>query len=1369
MFQQEQFGQQPGLISEEERARRLRELRAQREENQRAQTWQQAMEPQEVVAGERAVQGPQEVTEEWLGPTTPVGPQDPQGDVEAPEDRTLGDVVKDTGRAVVRGAAGAVNETTSFFTFGKFRPIDEDRLPEIESDHGAYQFVEGMSQFLTGMVGAGKVLKPLQLGRRAYRVMRGAGIGKRVAKPVALMVPAEAASVVTDFVAFNPYEERLADLVASSGPEFARPIGEWLASNEDDPELWARTKAAMEGAMVGLALGATIEGATRLVRIVGLHKRFKRGSLDDETTKRLARETADAEFDYDDAIAIYHGKDESVLALRNVEDLELDPTPFIHNIENIDPGDIGEFMWHAGTKGKDILREGLKSRHQLGGQSGLGGGSVHTVSVTYSREHAENIHEMQRLVTRIAKNEASIDDVVEHFEFYWWEDLDLHPIIESLEPHIGRNNVKRLLGVGEDSDWEDFLLRKGVNEDDHLTPIQYMELEAEAFADAWRQVEESLPTKDAQEALMKLATELDAKDPEPIRRTLIVHADGVRGIIDQFAQYDLEDLNIFQVGARKGVQPIELRPLEADIPHPGQSTTLPLDYEIQLHPDDVEHLDRIINRNERQTADLDTIIRAREGSVRKLPQAKIEKAVKEYRKALDEGADYFDLQQQWGINLGHLVKNYEDTKVLSKAVEEALKKEHMGARFLDSAAPKTYEELHERALTKFKEVFGNGATLDDLRNWAADLGSSNLDEAAVNLDAGFMVLHALAGDISRVARALDLMDGPEAVGLQGLLEEMVEAFADIQLRVLGGRSESGRLLNFMKKAGQLPSEVGKAAQEALQAGAETAGGRSALTPAQARELARNLRMAEGNPELIRKVLEHTVNVHRNWDNDPRLMDKINWFRTNMLLSGPKTFLVNAISNAITLFQVPVEHMWAGLRSGNRELVDYGRDEIGGIFSSISEAFSMARKSWTSDMNILDPSFRTDDGLTAMGPSPLNTIGQWAKTMVGVPGRALMATDEFFKQHSYRGHVLAQAKATAREDAVTRGLRRGTKEFHEYVAKRAAEALEGAFTKEGHALNPFALENSRYVTFQNELGYGFGQTIQRAVNEHPFLRFILPFVRTPVNLFRFTWQRTPVLGRFQRQLREDLAAGGYRAEIAKARLEAGWVLWGSAAVLAMGGHITGGGPFNPNVRKQWRDLGNQPYSFRLPSGEQISFHRGDPQFTPLGIIADAVEAAGELGEEDATQVGFAVATAIAASATSKTFLTGLSEVFEALGDGHPEVVKRTLTNMATSFTPNFLNQINADEVFREARSLVDEFRRRLPGFSDQLEPRRNLFGEPVLKPAMAFGMEFGGVGDYVNRFLNPFTTMKVEEDWVTFLALTDLGMALPYPQLTRMEG
>src|SRR5690625_7984485 len=96
---------------------------------------------------------------------------------------------------------------------------------------------------------------------------------------------------------------------------------------------------------------------------------------------------------------------------------------------------------------------------------------------------------MQRLVTRIAKNEASIDDVVEHFEFYWWEDLDLHPIIESLEQHIGRNNVKRLLGVGEDSDWEDFLLRKGVNVGDRLTPIKYMKLMPEASAHAWRKVQ----------------------------------------------------------------------------------------------------------------------------------------------------------------------------------------------------------------------------------------------------------------------------------------------------------------------------------------------------------------------------------------------------------------------------------------------------------------------------------------------------------------------------------------------------------------------------------------------------------------------------------------------------------------------------------------------------------------------------------------------------------------------------------------------------------------------------------------------------------------------------------------------------------------
>jgi hypothetical protein len=100
---------------------------------------------------------------------------------------------------------------------------------------------------------------------------------------------------------------------------------------------------------------------------------------------------------------------------------------------------------------------------------------------------------------------------------------------------------------------------------------------------------------------------------------------------------------------------------------------------------------------------------------------------------------------------------------------------------------------------------------------------------------------------------------------------------------------------------------------------------------------------------------------------------------------------------------------------------------------------------------------------------------------------------------------------------------------------------------------------------------------------------------------------------------DLAAGGERAAIAQARQDVGWSLFITGGMLAYGGMITGGGPTDRRLRKDWLDAGNQPYSVRLSDGTQVSYRRLEPFATPLALMADFVTILGEIGEQDAEEI------------------------------------------------------------------------------------------------------------------------------------------------------
>ena len=261
----------------------------------------------------------------------------------------------------------------------------------------------------------------------------------------------------------------------------------------------------------------------------------------------------------------------------------------------------------------------------------------------------------------------------------------------------------------------------------------------------------------------------------------------------------------------------------------------------------------------------------------------------------------------------------------------------------------------------------------------------------------------------------------------------------------------------------------------------------------------------------------------------------------------------------------------------------------------------------------------------------------------------------------------------------------------------------------------ATDAALYQTFTNKTG-AFADSLRKMADADPsgFSRVLLPFIRTPSNIMKFTFERTP-LAPLMSQVRADMAAGGARKDLALARMATGSAMMLAAADLTMAGAITGKGPDNPSRRSAKQRQGWQPYSVKL-GDRYFAFNRMDPIGMTLGLAADAVEilqnsdGSKPKAAEEAIIAGVA---SIANNMTSKTYLRGVSQFFEMMANPtmfSESYVQRLLGTAIPTAAAEVARGI--DPYLRETRSIMDSLRRRTPGISKELPAVRDLWGQPI---------------------------------------------------------
>jgi len=328
-----------------------------------------------------------------------------------------------------------------------------------------------------------------------------------------------------------------------------------------------------------------------------------------------------------------------------------------------------------------------------------------------------------------------------------------------------------------------------------------------------------------------------------------------------------------------------------------------------------------------------------------------------------------------------------------------------------------------------------------------------------------------------------------------------------------------------------------------------------------------------------------------------------WYATwiNGLLSSPVTHAKNIAGNALFgMWQVPERAVASvigkgrSILTGNKDYIQINEvmDQAYAMMTASTDAFRLAGKAFKTNMPT-DPltklemskigrdDFDLNFGDSMFGKSFSNAIKYYGN-VVTVPGRALMAEDEFFKAIGYKSELAALVR------------REGNKKYDDLIASGAdadkarmqsTNYMADLLMNPTDELHEAATKQARTVTFTSELEGAFrttNQLINTEIKGFPYFKLYFPFVRTPLNIIKETLSRSPA--GIPSSIMTAIKTGGIEADQALAKVTLGSMAMYGTYQYTLGGRLTGPGPFRLKDKEALQGTGWQPLSFVFDKSE-----------------------------------------------------------------------------------------------------------------------------------------------------------------------------------------
>jgi len=499
-------------------------------------------------------------------------------------------------------------------------------------------------------------------------------------------------------------------------------------------------------------------------------------------------------------------------------------------------------------------------------------------------------------------------------------------------------------------------------------------------------------------------------------------------------------------------------------------------------------------------------------------------------------------------------------------------------------------------------------------------------------------------------------------------------------------------------------------------------------------------LAEENPKVL-KILKDTINDLKNESGTLSIPSwaQVSSVHRNAVLSFPPARLVDVISNAVasgtymaqrtvgTLAQTPIPFTGAERATTLTGTAYYGMGLTAAwheAFRALGSAFKMEGKGLA--------------GQHRLGEAPLKQdipgIGGW---LINTPTMFTVGWDRFAKTLNMRAHLYA----TEIEDAIKTGRTFNIQnvDLPNPTAWNAAE------------------KNSTYLSFQNELGY-LGSKFQQMA-QAPVLDLYFRFIKTPINLNKYTYNNAPGLQIASKRLFDEIAQGGEVADVAMGRLTLSNMFAYYIFELQKNDLITGTGPQNPVYREAWLKT-HQPLSIKKPDGSWKPYPLIGPLAQVVGMITDFAQGIRDLKDPEVGQVAQAIVLAVKENLGKNSFwnnLDTITDVADAIGtsdiayEKQKMLLTKPLVDVTVGSGASRVVKEFIDPQTREARTLVESVLSKTPWGSTTVSPKRDGMGDIILPPEVNGG-QWG-------RAINPDKTYQVSHDELRMEAAR-LGVKFP---------
>lgn len=721
---------------------------------------------------------------------------------------------------------------------------------------------------------------------------------------------------------------------------------------------------------------------------------------------------------------------------------------------------------------------------------------------------------------------------------------------------------------------------------------------------------------------------------------------------------------------------------------------------------------------------------AREGRLGELADGALKDAINFDRVDSEEAVNELyqavqgTFQKELEKSAGGAVRSHETVKQIAELTGTGLK---------------SLEDRYQKVANLDSQVLADRQLLQasaDKSRELIDMAVRSGDDFAVLAAEKQLKLHAViqakvAGTRTEIARAL------AAMRIEASASDLAINEAASLLESLGGKSAK---LDYFKSLQQIPTDEGLNKAIRLGAGAKT---RNALTEAivmgklwspvtHAANAVGNLLVAVGG--AAEKATAYMIGKYVTRSADAIAAGEVK-AQVFGMMGGIQDALGITAEGLRSIRKASGEALTGNFRGAGEILMD-NVEEFGDSYRAAILDAPVGRSTLdqTVDAGIGSVPAISAKAFNLDSEKPLGILVDALGTLNRLPGRALGASDELFWAINYRGEMRSQAYRVARQEGLEGNA----------LVERIADLVENPTVD----MRAVAIQAAQKGTFTEPLT-GFGKTLQGLVDDAnlgplPIGRMVVPFVKTPYNIMKYAAERTPLTMWATDAWKADMKAGGHRRDLALARVTLGSTLLLTGALLSSGTELngtpirlTGGGDFNRSAENL---NGEQAYSLRV--GDKFySFNRMDPIGMFLGLSADFRDIAGHVDERTMQELSVAAVLSLSRNVASKSYLSGLTDLTDAFsratrGDTKP--LERYLDNQTASMIPagTLWNTLRKDDdaMSREVWSLMDAIKNRLPGYSKDLPPVRNVFGEPQKL--------IGGLGSDI---ISPIRTTEANTD------------------------